>query len=64
MKLITELSIEEAADSILAELLFYAKHNMIRSPEQIVQIIAEYSDNDDRTIEINTIVLSKLKRLK
>ena len=62
-KLITDLPAKEAAKQILDELLFYAKHNMTKSPEQVAQIIADYSDNGDRIIEISILVWPKLRAI-
>ena len=58
---ITLLPIEEAAEDILKSIYFYRSHNIERSKEQIADLIADYSDNNDRTIDISTIVWARLR---
>ena len=63
-KLITDLPVKIAAANVLAEISMYAKHGMKQSKEQIAQIIADYSDNTDRTIEVSLLVWSRIKTVR
>ena len=62
MEMITEIPAADAVRHILKEIAFYKKNGVHRNKEQVADLIADYSDNEERTFIISMAIWLKLKK--